>query len=320
MKRCRSEMNKESKAYKKHKYDKLVGKLQKLREKISFDSDNSDTDMNESDVHQDNETHDVVAEEIDKSVNDTYDFLGTKPGKSVQEIKPLHEELVIRWQAYLQDGISKEQKQSIFDKYSLYENCPILQAPDLGPELMACLDAKTWRQDKFLTNLQIEAGHTLTALGSEITTLLNEDSEKNKQILTVPADASQLVCNTFHSLSTHRKYNIIPFIKSSSRKLVEKSKSDEFLLGKNFVNDLKASETAKKTGMELKAHQPRSITRQIFSRYGNTTPQANIGPTHLNYKRPIPYTRNKTSYPQINEHRYKYRNETKKTHHQQARK
>nr|CAI5831739.1 unnamed protein product [Callosobruchus analis] len=98
MKRCRSEMSKESKAYKKHKYDKLVGKLQKLREEISSDSDNSDTDMDASeqittiaDVHQDNETHDVVSEEIDKSVNDTYDSLGIKPGKSVQETKPLHE-------------------------------------------------------------------------------------------------------------------------------------------------------------------------------------------------------------------------------------
>nr|CAI5831740.1 unnamed protein product [Callosobruchus analis] len=175
---------------------------------------------------------------------------------------------------------------------------------------------------EYLKNKSMEAGHTLAALDSEITALLNEDSEKNKQILTVLADASQLVCNTFHSLSTRRKYNtyIIPFIKSSSRKLVEKSKSDEFLLGKNFVNDLKASETARKTEMELKAHQLSSIARPIFSRYGNTTPQANIGPTHLNYKRPIPYTRKKTSYPQINEHRYKYRNETKKTHHQQARK
>nr|CAH7758349.1 unnamed protein product [Callosobruchus chinensis] len=122
-----------------------------------------------ADVHQDDESHDIVADETDNSPNNTFALLGIKPDKSVHETKPLHEELV--------DGISKEQKQSIFDKYPLYKNCPILQAPALGPELTACLDTKTLRQDKFLTNLHVEAGHTVAALGSKITTLLN-DSEK----------------------------------------------------------------------------------------------------------------------------------------------
>nr|CAI5867944.1 unnamed protein product [Callosobruchus analis] len=190
---------------------------------------------------------------------------------------------MLRWSFYIQDGIEKEQKEKIIEKYPLFENCPLLKTPELGPELESCLDAKTQRQDKFMAQLQNETGHALAALGSQINKLLASGANTNKETITVLADAAQLICNVQNALPIHRKYNILPFLNHSCRKLVEKSKSDKFLLGINFFEDLKTTETAKKTGLTLKVNKetayPRGETNNLnFKRQTSNTRKKN--PSH----------------------------------------
>nr|CAI5867946.1 unnamed protein product [Callosobruchus analis] len=174
---------------------------------------------------------------------------------------------MLRWSFYIQDGIEKEQKEKIIEKYPLFENCPLLKTPELGPELESCLDAKTQRQDKFMAQLQNETGHALAALGSQINKLLASGANTNKETITVLADAAQLICNVQNALPIHRKYNILPFLNHSCRKLVEKSKSDKFLLGINFFEDLKTTETAKKTGLTLKVNKAKPYVAKQYPQF-----------------------------------------------------
>ncbi|VEN39366.1 unnamed protein product [Callosobruchus maculatus] len=229
--------------------------------------DDSDSSEDEVNLFAESPEPDIIAVDVHRTadgdaVNNTvpetqnqenFDFLGTQPKQTSSIKEPLHEQLVLRWSSYIQDGIEKEQKEKIIAKYPLFENCPLLKTPELGPELESCLDTKTLRQDKCMAHLQNETGHALAALGSQINKLLASGTNTNKETITVLADAAQLICNVQHALSTHRKYNILPFLNHSCRKLVEKSKSDELLLGLSFFEDLKTSETAKKTGLTLKA-------------------------------------------------------------------
>nr|CAI5831148.1 unnamed protein product [Callosobruchus analis] len=120
------------------------------------------------DVHRTSDG-DIVNNAIQEVQNqDNFDFLGTQPKHTSTVKEPLHEQLVLRWSSYIQDGIEKEK---IIEKYPLFENCPLLKTPELGPELESCLDAKTQRQDKFMAHLQNETGRALAALVSQINKL-----------------------------------------------------------------------------------------------------------------------------------------------------
>nr|CAI5853188.1 unnamed protein product [Callosobruchus analis] len=150
-----------------------------------------------------------------------------------------------------------------------------------------------------MAHLQNETGHALAALVSQINKLLASGANTNKETITVLADAAQMVCNVQHALSTHRKYNILPFLNHSCRKLVEKSKSDKFLLGINFFEDLKTSEMAKKTGLTLKvnkamlyvAKQHPQFARNPQNRRETAYPGGETN--NLNFKRQTSNTRKK---------------------------
>nr|CAI5865150.1 unnamed protein product [Callosobruchus analis] len=158
------------------------------------DSDSSEDEVNlfaESpepeiiavDVHRTSDG-DIVNNAIQEAQNqDNFDFLETQPKQTSTVKEPLHEQLVLRWSSYIQDGIEKEQKEKIIEKYPLFENCPLLKTPELGPELESCLDAKTQRQDKFMAHLQNETRHALAALGSQINKLLASGANTKKKQL-----------------------------------------------------------------------------------------------------------------------------------------
>ncbi|VEN58238.1 unnamed protein product [Callosobruchus maculatus] len=190
----------------------------------------------------------------DLSQQNNLDFLGARPKLVNTADQPLHEELLVRWSSYLQTGLEKEDRERIIEKYPLLENCPLVKTPLLVPEVASCLDEKTLRHDKFVCKLQYQMGHALVALGVQMNKHLLENKIDTK-VLTTLADVSQLICNLHHAMSTHRKYNIMPSLKYSARKAVERSKTDEFLLGKDFVSELKAIEAAKKSRLELKTNK-----------------------------------------------------------------
>ncbi|CAG9765826.1 unnamed protein product [Ceutorhynchus assimilis] len=258
------------------KYDEIVEALKQLKARV--DSDESSSGSGDSDSESESAsdeqqsiqivtTADVHTTPDNASKNADYYFLGLKPKSTNMASDPLHDELAIRWTSYLQQGIDKDKKNELLEKYPLHANCPLLKSTILVPE-----DG---------------TGHALAALGSQLNKLLENPSEESKELLTVLADVSQLVYNVHHSISTHRKYTIMPFLKQSARKVIEKSKTDELLFGKDFVSDLKAIDAAKKTSYELKPTRSykgfMSSRSMAHKQYDNTNTSQN---KYLNWKRP----------------------------------
>lgn len=253
------------------------------------------TEIHEVEVHATSDGTPVLTE--------NYEFLGTRPKEMEMAKEKLHQELALRWGSYLQDGIQKENKEKIIQKYPLFQNCPLLKTPDLGPEISTCLNEKCLRQDKFLLGIQDQTGHALAALGSHMNKLLEDD--KNKENITILADVSQLICNIHHAISTHRRYNILPFLNYSSRKLAETSKVDEFLFGTNFVSEVKATHSAKKTSLELKAKPYVKPSISFGQQFQRSQPERKSSRfqqdrRNLNYKRPQMNVKKK--YPQLNKY------------------
>lgn len=246
----------------------------------------------ESDISQHQAQDEVQAPAQPEENN--FEILGAMPKHTSGTSEPLHTELATRWTAYLQNGLPKEQKHEICEKYPFFENCSLLNPPSLGPELTSCLDAKTLRQDKFMSLLQKETGHALASLGSQITKLLKQPIQKEQRdLIATLADSAQLMCNVHHALSTHRKFSIAPFLKPASRKLLSSSLSDEFLLGKTFFQELKANQTAVQTGREIKATYMPPPSKHLQS---NNSPRFTLPSksNNLNFKRPAYHNKKRT--------------------------
>ena len=50
---------------------------------------------------------------------------------------PIHKDLAVRWKEIYQDGLPKDLKTELFNKYSQPENCVFLEAPKLNLEVKA---------------------------------------------------------------------------------------------------------------------------------------------------------------------------------------
>lgn len=149
------------------------------------------------------------------------ELLGSNPDNKTKQSKPLHEEICVRWNIYLKEGLTKEQKKEITDKYPTFENCQLLTPPKLNLEIQDCLNNKALRHDQFMETIQSQIGHSLSAIGVEINKILElEDKESSKQTSNTLAEAGHLLCNIHHAITVSRKYQILPFLNYNTRKLV----------------------------------------------------------------------------------------------------
>lgn len=85
----------------------------------------------------------------------------------------LHPQLATSWNKILSGGLPVPLKEDIINKYPLPGNCN-LAAPLLNPEIKCTFPQNTLKRDTFFVKTQNLAGSALAALGTAMTTLLNE--------------------------------------------------------------------------------------------------------------------------------------------------
>ncbi|KAL7293160.1 hypothetical protein TKK_0013310 [Trichogramma kaykai] len=111
-----------------------------------------------------------------------------------------------RWNSWLAEGLSKEEKENILKQYSRNRSCH-LEAPVIKEELVKAIPEAT--QNDMIT--QNDIGTALSALGSAISLLLDEDSAIDKfDLLRKFFDAGGLLTDPFHKHNKARKAYINP--------------------------------------------------------------------------------------------------------------
>ncbi|KAJ8931461.1 hypothetical protein NQ314_015620 [Rhamnusium bicolor] len=265
------------KGIKKARYEGILEELDRLREKILAENsedersveDMSDREFPAEESERENREGETVAKEISEATKEYVALLGADPTAHANPPEDIHGELVVRWSTYLKKGLTKEQRADIMDKYPVPENCSSLKPPALNMEVNACLNEKTIRQDNKANEL-IESPH----------------KEETKDTIAALADASQLLCNVHHAISLSRKFHISPFLNQNCRKMMEGREIDEFLLGKNFFEEVKTNQAVLKAKNELKAQTQKALPRPSSSR-----PVPGTSRTYLNYRRPATFVR-----------------------------
>lgn len=191
-----------------------------------------------------------IPSEDNKDQEEVFSILGSRPKTEGNNGKSFHEEIVIRWNAYLKNGLSKDQREELMNKYMLPANCKALVPPQINNEIQPCLPKFANEHDMFMTALQEQLAHGLAAVGSVIDSMLpNQEQLGNVKIL---ADACQLFTNVHHAISIHRRYKIMPHLNLECKKVAKTLEHDEFLFSKNFTEAVKNEQAVKRASVTFK--------------------------------------------------------------------
>lgn len=218
-------------------------------------------------------------------------------GINPKEIKTLgeniHDEISARWGSYITEGLNKEELENLLKKHLIAENCSSLQAPKLNGEMEACLSREARKQEFFLSELQNKLGSALSVIGLVISAAIGDSNNFSiTQWLPKLAESSQILCDTHHSLSLHRRFLIKSLLKGDSRKVISEAPIDKFLFGSNLSESIKTNQSLRKAGRDLK-------NSPFFNKSSNYKSDAKPGPSgvqnstrgnkfgsYLNYQRP----------------------------------
>lgn len=195
-----------------------------------------------------------------------------------QEGPEFHEEIVNRWGKILKEGLDKEKRKSILEKYPTGKNLQLSKAPKLNEEILSSLPDQTVKQDNFLCQVQNHISSILTAIGSPITHIITQvpPPEDNNTVLKNLIDAGRLLTDLHNSMSKHRKYLIGPLLNTDLRKVIEGSPITDNLFGDNLSDRIKSDQAIKKAGSEL-IKQKKNMVASTSQNYLNFKRGSNRG-------------------------------------------
>ncbi|KAL1489062.1 hypothetical protein ABEB36_014007 [Hypothenemus hampei] len=90
--------------------------------------------------------------------------LGADPTSNNNSVVNLHQSLVARWPTWLSEGLPKEAKNTLIDKYPRKGNVH-LEAPELNGEIAATLNESGLKRDRLFVEEQNLVGSALFAIG-----------------------------------------------------------------------------------------------------------------------------------------------------------
>lgn len=89
----------------------------------------------------------------------------------------IHHTLAQRWIPLLKKGLAKDLKEKILKEYQIPENCKLLKAPTLNPEIKAAVSEIITNRDKNIQLKQDQLGLGISAINKAITQLLLGDDK-----------------------------------------------------------------------------------------------------------------------------------------------
>ncbi|XP_074114401.1 uncharacterized protein LOC141537359 isoform X1 [Cotesia typhae] len=147
----------------------------------------------------------------------------------------------------------------------------------LNSILRSNLGKSAVKRDKFITENQKSVGSALSAVGSALSMLLEEDESIDKLVFVERlSDATKILSDLHFRLSESRKAFILPGMTKQSKDVISTTKTDEFLFGKNLSDKLKEARALDKLTQNMRYQQ---------SKAGNQNPRQHLNGKSLPAKR-----------------------------------
>ncbi|XP_066590898.1 uncharacterized protein [Prorops nasuta] len=165
----------------------------------------------------------------------------------------LHPRLASNWQKILSEGLKKDKKMALLDKYPRLGKGPFV-TPKLNFEIEASINETSKKRDRFFTADLELCGAGLVALGSDISMIFNSTVEEinTKELLTRLVDSGRLMCELHSQLIKARKAFLYPCVDKKARPILEKTHHGEFLFGPDLSQKIKTVKAVEKLGLSIK--------------------------------------------------------------------
>lgn len=187
----------------------------------------------------------------------------------------IHDKLSSLWLPILKKGLNKDAKEKLTKEYPIPENCSLLQAPKLNPEISAAIAEGTRTRDKKVEAVQKQLGHGIAALNKGLELLLDEGKDRLLAI-TFLSDSCRILCDLHHVETEARKKFITPGLDKAFINIMQDVVRDDLLFGNKLSEKIKATKAIEKQGLQIKKLPP--------------TPKAPPTSTPTNYQQYQPST------------------------------
>lgn len=190
--------------------------------------------------------------EIEFLDDDLEDILGTDPTRSKCVEFDIHHSLLNRWKVWTTEGFQKSEIQELMEKYKV---CEFLQTPQMNPEIVNTMNDAAIKKDKYLGELQDFIGTALSCLGGVISKLLDNKEEKEPDVVELVrllADVGKLLSIAHFKQLAARKAFVTPALDKKIKTVLENTKPDKFVFGKDLGEKIKDSRSLNRLSQGLK--------------------------------------------------------------------
>lgn len=199
----------------------------------------------------------------------------------------INENLPRLWLPILRKGMTKEAKEKLVKEYPIPENCPLLQAPKLNPEMSAAVAEGARSRDKRVEAVQQQLGQGISALNKGLELLL-DDGKDRLQAIKFLSDSCRLLCDLHYMETEARKKFITPGLDKSFLNIMQDVDRDELLFGGKLSDKIKATKVIEKHGLQIKkpASTPKTPSTSYQAPTNRSRPQGNwTGPSRFSPNR-----------------------------------
>ncbi|KAJ8915869.1 hypothetical protein NQ315_015480 [Exocentrus adspersus] len=160
----------------------------------------------------------------DQPQDNQNDYLETRLGANSSNENTEGPEIApaLHWELYLSTGLDRDSRKKLMDQWKIPSNCKYLKAPVLNQEVQVLLSSVNFKKDNFQQNIQEIIGKAITAESSALTKLLSQKETIDSTITQVLVDSRKLLIDIFHTISTHRKYQLLKYFNESVQKIATK--------------------------------------------------------------------------------------------------
>lgn len=176
-------------------------------------------------------------------------------GESLEEAPKfgpkIHDNLASLWLPLLKKGMDKEVKDKLLKQHPVPENCPLLQAPKLNPEILAAVSDQARSRDKRVESVQQQLGAGITALNKGLELLLETDKDRLLAVKHL-SDSCRLLCDLHFTETEARKKFVTPGLDKSFLNIIQDVERDDMLFGNKLSDKIKASKAIEKQSLQIK--------------------------------------------------------------------
>lgn len=251
-------------------------------------------------VEPDTAKSDTTVDQIDPEL---LAALGESTDDAAKYGPNISDRLIKLWQPLLKKGMPHDGKEKLLKEYLIPENCKLLQAPQVNPEIGAALDHIAKLKDKRWVTMQQQLGSAVTAVSRAMDSLMM-NGDNRALALKHLSNANRMLCD-IHAKYTQIREKIVGFrLDKTTLAVVQDTERDETLLfGEKLAEKIKDAKTLEKQGNQMRKTQTKptfsqpSTSRQSYSGNWQAPPRYPSARLRGGYKRPLPSSRRQDPTP-----------------------